>query len=495
MNVVKKLSKYFFILGAIYIVYLFRYISVRAPLAGDDWGYYLSGQDSILKNALNFYITWSGRLFCEIWGFAMASHKEIWNAVNPVLFLLIFISIYFIGSNNKPVTSVFFIIAMMLSVYFQIRTQTYTWIAGGNYSVSLCLSLLYFLLIDKLLSKDLSKRTRILICILTNIILIIIGLMIENIALTMIIGIVIIIVYLFIKNKRHLIKFFCINLIVSTTGFAITRLSPGSNFRLMRDHPEWIKLSVFEKITEGYHYFIQYGFINNSYTIALFSILIIGLIWFGNKKKNNILKTCYSAIMFVGILAVFSSNIFNIEVFLNDDKSLFSMLFWPVYCVVVFLSIIEYMPNGFMKDKAFFFLLIGGLSAGAMMMSPVNGARSYVYLVYYIILTGVIVFNSYDCNKYINLLFIIGLSFIIYTKNNYYKNLYNDIEYAQQKRLVKIKYYQEHPEDKEVWIERFPENALHSIDIEKGDDYHFEVFKEYYNLPQNANNIVFYFDK
>lgn len=153
------------------------------------------------------------------------------------------------------------------------------------------------------------------------------------------------------------------------------------------------------------------------------------------------------------------------------------------------------MPNGLNKEKSIFFLLIGGISASAMIMSPVNGARAYVYLVYYVILVSVIVFNSFEINKYFAAVIAFAFLFVINNKTNYYKNLYDEIEYAQEQRLVEIKYYQEHPEDEEVWIKRFPENALHSIDIEEGDTYHFDVFKKYYDLPQSADNIVFYFDK
>ena len=497
MNVLNKIKKYLFIIGFIFVLYIFRYITIRTPLAGDDWGYCLIGENtSVISSALSFYYTWSGRLFCELWGFTMATYRDIWNYINPILFSIIYICIYIIsGEKKKDIVSFALIIAMMLTVFFQIRTQTYTWIAGGNYSVSLCLSLIYFLLIDILLNRKLPKLGVIITSVISNVILLIIGLMIESISLTMIIGIIILMIYTYKNNNKTIFKMLIINLIISIVGFLITRLSPGSAFRLARDHSDWVSLSIIEKIASGYHFFIEYSFINNTYTILFFSIALLGLIWFSKNINNNLYsKLITSFIILFGIFSVFSYKVFGLSVF-NNPKSIFSFIFWPLYVINAFYVLFMYMPNGVNKDKSIFFLLIGGISAAVMIMSPVNGARAYVYLVYYLILVTIIIINSFDCSYYMDIIFLLGLLLIIYSKTNYYKELYDSIEYAQEQRLIEIKYYIEHPEDEEVWIKRFPENALHSIDIEEGDDYHFRTFKKYYNLPQNAENIVFYFDK
>ena len=496
MKVFSFVKKYSFIIGAFFILYLFRYISIRTPLAGDDWGYCLKGNNvNIIENVLSFYLSWSGRLFCELWGFTMATYKNVWNFVNPVLFLLIYLSIYFLGETKRnKILSFLLIIVMILTVYFQIRTQTYTWVAGGNYSVSLCLSLLYFLIIDNILKHDFSKNILISLFILSDIVLLIIGLMIENIALTMIFSNVILLIYLSKKGKKSLIKFMLINIFVSIVSFCITRLSPGSAFRLARDHAEWLNLTFTEKISSGYIYFLEYAFINNNYTVSFFSLVVILLVWSSSNNKKAIIKIVNSLILFISIFSLFSSKLLGTNL-LNNPSSIFSFIFWPIYIINAFFVLYSYLPQRIERDKTIFFLLVGGLSASAMIMSPVNGARAYIYLVYYVILVSVIVLNMCDLNKLVSLALMLFALFIIVNKTNYYKNLYNEIEYAQEKRLVKINYYQEHPEDEDVWIERFPENALHSIDIEKGDTYHFEVFKEYYNLPQDANNIFFYFDK
>ena len=85
------------------------------------------------------------------------------------------------------------------------------------------------------------------------------------------------------------------------------------------------------------------------------------------------------------------------------------------------------------------------------------------------------------------LIFVIGDRFIEYT----YK--YKLVALRQNERLEIIKYYREHPEVEEVWMPRFPVYTIHGGDIEEGDTYHFETFKEFYNLPQSADKIIFYF--
>ena len=63
---------------------------------------------------------------------------------------------------------------------------------------------------------------------------------------------------------------------------------------------------------------------------------------------------------------------------------------------------------------------------------------------------------------------------------------------AQKERLEVIKYYQDHPEDEEVWIKRFPIYTVHAADIEPDDVYHLETFRDYYKLPQDYKNIIFF---
>lgn len=496
VNTIKKVKKYCFILGLIFIMYIFSYMTKKVPLAGDDWGYALFTEGSPFAAAYKSFNYLSGRYFSELWSYAIIPHREVWNYVNPLIFAIMFLSLYKLnGKRKKPIVSFLLIIAMILSVFFQIRTQTYTWMSGGIYTVSLCLSLIYFVIVDGLFKCDVIDSKHKILSLLSNLILFIIGLMMENIAAAMIAGIVILIIYAYKTKKKNLLLYLIINLLFSAISFAILRLSPGSTNRLLRDHADWMNLGLFGQIAYGYRFFVEYSFINNNYTIGLFSMVMCGLVWFSKNKNPLWLKIVSSLILITGIISVFYSNIFNDVCFINNSMSLFSIMFWPLFIINAFVVMFAFLEKGYEKNKSIFFLLFGGMSAAAMIMSPVNGARSYVYLIYYVILVSEIILNSYKSNKYICFIFGLGLLFIIYLKTNYYKGLYDSIECAQEQRLIEIEYYKEHPEDEEVWIKRFPKNALHSVDVEDGDNYHFNVFKQYYNLPQSADNIVFYFDK
>ena len=102
-NLFKK--KNFYILASIFVLMLFAYITCKTPLAGDDWGYALNGSAGTpIKTALEFYNSWSGRFFSELWGMIVPCHKWIWNIVNPLLFMGIFICIYKLAYiQNKPI--------------------------------------------------------------------------------------------------------------------------------------------------------------------------------------------------------------------------------------------------------------------------------------------------------------------------------------------------------------------------------------------------------
>ena len=95
-------KKNFYIYCSIFILLLFAYITYKTPLAGDDWGYALNGSlGTPIKTALEFYNSWSGRFFSELWGMIVPCHKWIWNIVNPLLFCGIFICIYKLSNINK----------------------------------------------------------------------------------------------------------------------------------------------------------------------------------------------------------------------------------------------------------------------------------------------------------------------------------------------------------------------------------------------------------
>lgn len=477
----------FFIFVAIFVLVLFSYITYKTPLAGDDWGYAINGSiGTPIKTAIDFYYNWSGRFFSELWGMLIPKNKWLWNIINPLLFTGIFIFIYKISDvkNNKIISSLF-ILAFMLSVDDNLRMETYTWIMGTTYIVPLFFSLVYFYITIKYIETN-DKKYKTLNG-LSNVLLFIIGLMMENIAATMIVGIVILIIYVFI-NKKEINKYLIINLLFSILSFTILRLSPGSASRLLNDNATWASLSLFEKISSAYPNFLSISFLNNNYAIALFSLVLIICVLSSN-KNNLVYKTISIIISILGIISVFYFVIG--DSFINNPNSIYSYIFWPIYVINVFITIYLFIRN---KEKSIFFLIIAGCSVLVMLYSPIYGSRSAIYLVYYLIIVSLYLINEIEIkNKYLLPIAFLLLLIIIGDRTIEYYEKYKIVGLRQEERLEIINYYQGHPEDEEAWIPRFPIFTIHGADIEPEDTYHLETFKEYYHLPQQASKIIFYF--
>ena len=487
-NLFKK--KNFYIWASIFVLMLFAYITCKTPLAGDDWGYALNGSAGTpIKTALEFYNSWSGRFFSELWGMIVPCHKWIWNIVNPLLFMGIFICIYKLAYiQNKPIMCSLLILAIMLSVDDNLRMETYSWIMGTTYIIPLFLSLLYFVIVDNLLKNEVYDWKLITFAIIDNIFLFIIGLMMENIAATMIVGIVFVLGYAFF-NKRKALKFLIPNLVFSITSFVIMRMSPGSASRLNGEHAAWAKLTLFEKLSNGYPNFLNMTFIQNNYAITLFSICLILSICF-SKKKNKLNKVLPLLILITGVITVFS---FVFTDKLINPNSIYSFIFWPIYIVNAFYVLFTYLDNDYRKNKAIFMLMFAGCNALVMLYSPIYGSRSAIYTVYYLIVVSILVLDFININKHhVKTIILVLLVLIIGDRTREYIHKYRLVGMKQNERIEIIKYYQQHPEVEEAWIPRFPVYTVHGADIEIGDTYHFETFKDYYKLPQSADKIIFY---
>ena len=483
-------KKNFYIFCSIFILALFAYITYKTPLSGDDWGYYINGSlNTPIKTALEYYLSWSGRFFSELWGMIVPCHKWIWNIVNPLLFFGIFICIYKLAYvKNCYILGCLLILSMMLSVDDNLRMETYSFIMGTTYIIPLFLSLLYFVLIDKLMKLNLYDRKLKIFSYLINIPLFIIGLMMENIAATIIVGELVLIIYAYF-NKKKAMKYLIINLIVSAVSFTIMRLSPGSATRLLDEHPDWCQMNLFEKITSAYPNFISITFIKNNYAITLFSLCMILMVLLSHKKVKPLFKIINILVLLMGVVNVFSFVIG--DSFLNDYNSLYSFIFWPIYTINAFAILFIYIDDEYRKIKSIFLLMIAGCNALVMLYSPIYGSRCAVYTVYYLIVVNVMILDSININKrMITIILFIMLMFIIGDRTKEYIYKYHLVGIRQQERLKRIQYYKDHPEIEEVWIRRFPIYTIHGAD--DGDAYRYETFKVYYGLPQSAENIHFY---
>lgn len=495
MKKINNYKKYFYILCATSIFLLFLYITYKTPITGDDWGYALNGSSvNPIKMTINFYFSWSGRVLSELWGFIAAPNKWIWNVVNPILYTVSFLCIYRLVKVRKyPVLIPLLICAVMLSVDDNLRMEVYTWLTGTIYSIPLTISLLYFVIMDYLFFRSDSQKHNKTLAIISNILLLCGGLFTENISAMLIVAVILMIIYAHF-NSKSLLPYLYVNLASIVCAFLIMRLSPGSAFRLVRDNSEWTKLNLFEKIANAYPNFLEFTFIRNNYLILFLSMVMILLIFSKKNVYNKLFSGVSLILQFFAVLAVFSFVLQTENNLFLDSESLFSMLFWPVYALDV-LALLFFGLNGQSRDKAIFMYMMGGGCNLVMLFSPIFGSRSSLYEIYFLITVMCIVLEEIHVNKYVVMCLLIICLGVIFDRINEYKYKYNLVGLVTQERQSQIDYYVDHPEVEEAWIRRYPIYTIHGADIEPGDTYHFETFKEYFGLPQDADKIFFYFEE
>lgn len=488
------ISNIVYISSLIFVFIFFYRISSLTPLAGDDWGYAVNGSlGHPFKMAYDFYFNWSGRYFSELYGFIITPHKEIWNFLNAFLFTSIFYNILKISKSNKSIIGILLLLFLMFSVKDELRMETYTWLMGTTYVIPLALSLFFFNKIFSTIENNQEiKKSSI---VLYSFILFYIGLTMENISLVMILANLCFIAYCYIKFKKiPTYLFFFVS--ASIISFMLLRLSPGASTRLIRDHQEWLNLSIFQQIIINFPNFINLTFIQHRYLVLIFSGLNI-LLLIKQTLQISRLKILYIILLLVFTLASFISisltlsNYFSNPLILEliDHTSILNLIFWPIYIISIFINIFLIKKQD--QIKVLFFILLSGLSNGVMMASPIFGYRSSLYTVYFMIVCCLIYLKSLNW-KYFDFILFIPLTYMLVRSTSGLYAKYELVSTVHNIRLSEITFYQKNPDIKEAWLIRYPIFSIHSGDIEQDDPYHMEVFKEYYSLNKDLK-IYFYY--
>lgn len=509
MDKLRRVRQYGWVAGAGFLFLLFWYISVRTPLAGDDWGYALNGMNfNPFAKAWEFYFTWSGRYFSELWGFLIAPRKELWNILNPALFTGIYILIYQIVNPKRNELAVAgLILAMMLSVKDWVRMETYTWIMGTTYVIPLFLILLVIWIMKQILFQGRGVRPwHFIVLIVLNFY---IGLTMENIAAVSILLNILMVLYAWFRRRDALGLAVC-SLIVSVLAFVLLRGSPGATFRLQRDNQEWMALGLFGQIQANWQNFLTYTFTDNKVMMLLLSaVSSLALVHHLMeqavvKNKDKLIFAVQLLILGIALVASCAPMLYvrthweGIRL-LYDHQTLNSAL---IFCSVFYIL---YIVNLFTvlvvlaKDKAFLermtYLMLAGTANLVMMASPIFGARSSLYTIYFIILLAALLLSEIEIRPAEQLILILICSGLCLTKAVSWKQKYTLVAEIQREREEILQYYREHPEDDEAWIPRMPVMSVHSADIEEGDDYHMQVFKEYFGLPETTKLQFYYKEK
>lgn len=480
-------------LGFLFIFTLFFYISMRTPLAGDDWGYAINGSNNNpFLMAIDFYFNWSGRFFSELYGFLVAPNQWFWVWLNPLLFATMFILINKLSNPHKNILTSLVIIFLMISVKDELRMETYTWLMGTTYVIPLVLTfILIFYLNYAYFENKVFSRLELFALL---IIVFIISMSMENISITVLLGLILFNIFDYIKNHKVNSQLILL-LLVSIIGFALLRLSPGANFRLLRDHADWVSLSLIDQIIINYPNLIRFTFIEHRYLILSLSLVLslkIVLDFIHLKKLTVIDLTLLIIFSFAAFISISltASHYLNWSLLTNLSTYDFvgNLVFWPIFAIaVVYFLWIKF--SGKTRILVLSFLFLAAISNGVMLLSPIFSYRSSLYTVYFIIALTALVASELKI-KY-SFFVNIALILLLFLSVKSYVVKYQEVGKAHQIRLEQIQYYLDHPEEKEAWLIRYPIYSIHSGDIEAWDIYHMDTFKSYFGL--NPDMVLYFY--
>lgn len=459
----------------------FIVIFFLSPLSGDDWGNYIVGSEGVrysLEVAVELYFNWEGRFISRVLINILTYHKWLWNIINALVITgTIYMGMKFVGKKPKK-----FIFPLMSAVILLMNlytfSQTITWVAGNiTYFFIVPVLLWYFYY---LLNNDDYNKFFTFICVLINLF----GTMfVENMALVLVGGNILLILYKYIKTKkvdRRLVVY----TIISIGSILVMLLSPGTKYRSTIENVEFNKLSLFGKIIFNIPNFVYYTFIINTYLLVLMSYsnyLIIR-----NKIDNKYLKVFL--LIFMLVVPLFTIFIYPISMFMNTDlfllidtKNLFVIVYWLLYLVI--LSVLVFLQDR-KELKLVFLFLVGLMSNVVMLMSPTWGFRTSLFTYIVLAIVALNIINNYlkDNKFYEYCSYGVFVGTIIF-----YLIFYINICRCQSNLEKSIKKQLEEDSDV-IYIDRFPYFANCNINPE--NEYHMGKYKLYYGIPEDKELIL-----
>ena len=480
---------------ALFFVF-FWLISRWMPVAGDDWGYAYTGmtQNPLTSAAVN-YMTWSGRFLAELWGFVVAPHKGWWNLLNPLLFTGILAGMIRLvkkagAGNIIPV--ILLAMALILTVPEGVRMETYTWIMGTTYVIPLFLFTVYINLLRDWLYDDEMSPVRMAVMMLCSAA---IPLYMENAAALLVGADMLVLIWLWFKKKEALKRMLVLT-VIGTIGLILIRFSPGAMARMARDHAEFNRLSLFGKIGVNWFAFIDYTFMRDYWlTRILCVIMILRVMRCRDKYKTKFGPVLLCVIFAYGILQSYAWTVckyLDLRLFyMLADISLphslaINTIGYMAITAAVLYTVYAYEPDE-KKKWLMIFLYLCAMGANAVMLiSPIFGARSSLYTLYMLMLFTLVAGMDLFAEKTYRLCFIALAAFLVVMRGTYYLRLYRMVDRVTARRQAQIQYYHDNPDVKEAWLIAYPDQSVHSANIDDADTYHMDTFKMYYDLEPDV---------
>lgn len=499
MKLVKNIKKYFYVYIAVGLFLFFMWVSSLTPLVGDDWGYYINGLKGPLTMTLEFYQTWSGRVIGEFLGFVLATHHNWWSYFfNPMLFAGTFLLLYkIINPIRKKRLVASLILVLMFTVSHGIRMETFTFVVGSiNYRFSAMMALLQLYLIGRYfkISNPTFKWYELLLSLVSGFI---VGLIMENIAGGLILANLLLIGYRFIVAKK--IDFtLVLNAIITTIAFLIMRLSPGSRARVLED-TEWMSKNLIEKIVTKFPEFIHYTFTENKVVISVLIVVLIALIiqkrrQFKVKITPILLALTLSSSFYVLnaplLVTLNESNgisfwkFTSIAYYFSNMNSWILIGYWTFIALLIFGIMIYLLWDTSTIWLMSFYYLLAMAVMGAMLLSPIIGARCAIFTVYFLIIVIGYLIGELSLPSLFQKIMTIILAILTLLIFRWYGHIYSEVYYTHQEQERRIEAYKQNPTE-ELWLPAYPTHSIHSG--EAVTPYHQEVFKKFYGLDESVS--------
>lgn len=457
----------------ILLILFFILILFLSPISGDDWGNYIEGSKGIrhiFGNAIGMYFDWEGRFVSRILINLLTYHKVLWNVINSLMIVGI---IYYITKIVKPKNKkLVFILSTLIILVMNIFTfsQVVVWVAGNiTYLFVVPIMLYYFY---QLFENNHNTKLNCTICAFLNII---IPMFIEHMAITLVVGNILILIYKYIKDKK-LDKQLLIYLSLSIISLFTMLLSPGSIKRSKIENIEFNKLSVIGKLSYNIPNFIYYTYFISPYLTIL---SVIGNYYLTKEIKNKYLR--FSSSIYLLFVPIIITIIYILSEItgrtLTLQNNILITTYFIIYTILTFILICLYSKNKEAKNVVFFYIL-GIIANSVMLLSPTWGYRTSFGTYVFLCITYIeIIDKNIIENRLINFMLLIILFIMI----SFYSILYISVAKQNKENVNKIK-SSKNPDV--IEIIKYPSFA--NCNINPTNPYHMKRFKEYYNIPENT---------
>ena len=452
-------------------------ICILTPISGDDYGNYISTNGKLLEAisiAKSYYYSLEGRFIGRVLIMFTTYHKFLWNIITSILFTLLYSSL---SKFMKQKTSFFILLISLLLVNCDMFAQGYTWLAGSiTYLYPTSLIIYYF---SYIYFKE--DNYNIIDYILLTFLSIIIPMFVENLACSFVLGLLILNIYSYIKNKK-ITPLYLINFLLSSVFLIIMLKSPGSASRTLTENVTFNNYNLLQKVIYNIPNFNLYVFFKNPMMIILTLIPIEYYLFKKGKKLFGILISIIPILSLTTsiyyMLPMKFSFLQNISI-INTSNKIY-ILYWLIYLVALIYTINYLIKNQKLKSFIYFMLMLSFSSTISMLIVPTWGDRITLFNVLTLSFIGVILIdniNNYSnkTKKIINIitflvcLYIITIFICIFKINNYRNNY---IKEELNKNETNIK------------ITRNPITYIWNTNPDS--EYFIKTYKSYMNIPEES---------